>query len=368
MKPQSLSLAAVLVTVALAAATARSQGVQIAEQAGGYGMAGGAMAGPEMVGGGDPYAAAPPPGPRPFGVDASHYLRFETMLLDRNVGEGLRLTSRGVNGDIVLESDELEFEVEFATRVLVGLRLSDCCVLEASYFGLQNWEDRAVTADAAGQLFSIYSDFGTDPALGFADTDSALVHEIHYTSELHNAELNFAQLRCGELGCGREWWCIGGLRYIEIQEGFDYLTIAGVDQSFTNVRTENDLVAFQMGLRYEHQVCCKLKVGAEVKGGVAVNMAELETDTNATINGRLIEQETDDDVCFLGESSLTGTYDVCPWLCLRGGYHVLFVDGLALAPNNFDRTPPASGIRVPVVDFDGSVLYHGATLGVELHW
>lgn len=375
MKPQSLSLAAVLVTAALAA-TAHGQGVQIAEQAGGYGMAGGPPAGPPMggqmggpeMGYGDPYAPAPPSGPRPFGADATHYLRFETMLLDRDVGEGLRLTTRGVNGDFVLETDQLEFEVEFATRVLVGLRLNDCCVLEASYFGLQNWEDRATATDPGGQLFSIYSDFGVDPPLGFANTDSALVQEIHYTSELHNAELNVASLRYGELGCGRELWYVAGLRYLEIQEGFDYLTIGAFDQSFTNVRTENDLVAFQMGLRYEHLVSCKLKVGAEVKGGVAVNMAELENHTDATISGRLIEHESDDDLSFLGEASLTGTYSVCPWLCLRGGYHVLYVDGLALAPNNFDRTPPASGIRVPVVDFDGSVLYHGATMGVELHW
>lgn len=369
MKPQSLTLAAVLVTATLAVATARGQGVEILEQAGEYGMAAdGAMAGPGMYEGGDGYAAPPPPGPRPFGVDCRHYVRVETMLLDRDVGEGLRLTSQGVGGNLVLATDQLEFEFEAATRAVLGLRLTECCVLEASYFGLQNWEDRATASDPGGALFSIYSDFGTDPALGFNDTDQALVHEIQYTSELHNAELNFAALRCGQAGCGPAMWCIAGLRYVEIQEGFDYLTITNIDQSFTNVRTENDLVAFQMGLRYECNLCCKLRLTAEAKGGVAVNMAELATDTNATIPGRLIEHASADEVAFLGETSLIGTYDVCHWLCVRGGYHVLYVDGVALAPENFDRTPPASGVRVPAIDLDGSVLYHGATLGVELHW
>ena len=54
---------------------------------------------------------------------------------------------------------------------------------------------------------------------------------------------------------------------------------------------------------------------------------------------------------------------------LRGGYQSLAIDGLALAPENFNPTPPfLNGTRSPVINDTGSALYHGFTVGMEWMW
>jgi len=41
---------------------------------------------------------------------------------------------------------------------------------------------------------------------------------------------------------------------------------------------------------------------------------------------------------------------------------------LALAPENFNRVAPSTGTRRPVLRDNGSILYHGPSVGVEFHW
>ena len=57
---------------------------------------------------------------------------------------------------------------------------------------------------------------------------------------------------------------------------------------------------------------------------------------------------------------------------LRGGYTFLFVDGVALASENFNPSPPLLNNpfapRVPRTNDNGSVFYHGWNVGLEFMW
>jgi len=52
------------------------------------------------------------------------------------------------------------------------------------------------------------------------------------------------------------------------------------------------------------------------------------------------------------------------------------IDGVALAPENLNETPPnvlfppgsGSSSRVPGINANGDVLYHGFTIGMEWMW
>jgi hypothetical protein len=68
------------------------------------------------------------------------------------------------------------------------------------------------------------------------------------------------------------------------------------------------------------------------------------------------------------------TYRVNQQWTLRGGYHFLYVDGVALAPENFNTVPPATffpppGVnREPFINTGGNVFYHGFFAGAEFMW
>jgi len=50
---------------------------------------------------------------------------------------------------------------------------------------------------------------------------------------------------------------------------------------------------------------------------------------------------------------------------LRGGYTLLYIDGVALAPENFD---PADLENQPGINVNGDVFLHGVNAGMEFSW
>ncbi len=62
--------------------------------------------------------------------------------------------------------------------------------------------------------------------------------------------------------------------------------------------------------------------------------------------------------------------DLFPSLSFRAGYEVLFLNELVLAGDNFNPTSPYGnqGTRVPFVDNNGELFYHGGHVGIEYIW
>ena len=87
-----------------------------------------------------------------------------------------------------------------------------------------------------------------------------------------------------------------------------------------------------------------------------------------------VEEQLQNDVAFVGDASATITYRVNYNWTLRGGLQALFLDGVALAPSNFNTEPPAGPFgplatsRVPFLNDNGNVFYWGFFGGVEYMW
>ena len=75
-------------------------------------------------------------------------------------------------------------------------------------------------------------------------------------------------------------------------------------------------------------------------------------------------------VAFLTETSIDLVADILPSLSVRAGYEILFMDSLVLAGENFNETSPYGnqGQRVPFVNDDGEMFYHGGHVGIEYIW
>jgi hypothetical protein len=116
-----------------------------------------------------------------------------------------------------------------------------------------------------------------------------------------------------------------------------------------------------------------LRLGGEAKAGVFGNRIAVENtidvNTGALPN---VEDLSHNDVSFVGQAEVMATYRLNYNWTLRGGYQFLYVDGVALASENFNAAAPSIldplSARVPDINDNGSVFYHGWSVGAEFVW
>jgi hypothetical protein len=138
------------------------------------------------------------------------------------------------------------------------------------------------------------------------------------------------------------------------------------------VNTQNDIWGAQIG--GDTYVCLtpRFKLGAELEAGLYGNGSKSNTRAvwREGANGgpqSLLESVEDNDVAFVAELGAIGTFRLTPRTTIRGGYQLLYLDGVALAGENFNVASPFSP-RQAILDNNGNVFYHGATLGLNFTW
>jgi hypothetical protein len=234
----------------------------------------------------------------------------------------------------------------------------------------------------AGDLFSVYSDFGLLPFQGFDETDRGDFMAMNYTSTFDSFEINFRQ-RWMAPNCRYQGSWLVGVRHFILDEQFEFLTSARLPEqdpfnparSRTTVDTTNAMTGFQFGGDVWICVLPGLRIGSEAKAGVYGNHMNVNTTLGVTTNETDFVEELDgNDVSFVGQIDLLATYRINYQWTARFGYQFLYVDGVALAPENFNPDPPAlftpapATPRTPVINDDGNVFYHGWFVGTEFMW
>jgi hypothetical protein len=118
----------------------------------------------------------------------------------------------------------------------------------------------------------------------------------------------------------------------------------------------------------------RFKLGVEAEAGIYGNDTKANTnvvwqEVNVAPSPiqRLNESESDTDVALVAELGAIGLFRLTPRMTIRGGYQLLYLDGVALAAENFNVASPFSA-RQAFVDNNGDVFYHGATLGCTFTW
>jgi hypothetical protein len=75
--------------------------------------------------------------------------------------------------------------------------------------------------------------------------------------------------------------------------------------------------------------------------------------------------QRDNNTAFLGEIGLVGVYQLTDTIAIRGGYQLLWLDGVALASEQVRTSNFFTGTGT---DVHGDVFFHGALVGVEAQW
>ncbi len=297
-----------------------------------------------------------------------------------DAGRNVLLSSDGIAGPIVLETADLDFQHEPGLRAFARYQVNAVYNLEAGYLGVVDWDSFAGASSSTDSLYSAFSQFGVNPFGGFDDVDQAALHRINLRADLDSVEIN---LRRSWTGPRHRIFgsCLAGVRYVNWRERFQFfadvqqhvdpigMVVRGPAQFDYQVLADNDLVGFQLGSELGVCLLPGLNVTAEFKAGIYGNRASQDTTISSTsIAPPLVEAADTEDAALVSEAGAYLIYQIHPLMKLRAGYQALFLDGIALAAENFNSQPPFAGSRTVSINDNGNAFAHGGLFGMEIGW
>jgi hypothetical protein len=225
-------------------------------------------------------------------------------------------------------------------------------VMEFRYFGIDRWNAGATAATTPGDLLQWNA---AVPVFTFSgDAISA-----DYASQLHNVEINARHQLFDRLNL------LAGFRYAELDESLSAsLVNSAVPFNYTT-DTRNRLYGFQLG--GEASLWNRggpFALDAVGKAGIFGN----ESAQNGAISTGLVTLPAiggDSRTAFIGEIGITGSCQLTDRLAVRGGYRLLWIDGVALASDQLSVSDFANNRGF---DRSGTAFYHGAFAGLEYQW
>jgi hypothetical protein len=301
--------------------------------------------------------------------------------------------SDGINGDIILSTDDLEFDEELGYRMTAAHQIFAGATLEFTYLGLLDWSTAAVNRPAQFQddIFSVLSDFGNiNTPFGFDETDRSRQQSLSYSSSIDNFELNVRK-RFTAPNCRLQYSWLAGVRYLYLLEDFTYFTLGGDADLVTpdlqsrglmnyNVGARNSLTGLQVGGDAWLNLVPGVNVGADIKAGVYGNYVNQTTNILATTTvpaaGTTFVEDVDNyDIAMIADANLYFMWRLGPHWTARAGCNFMFIEGVALAPENFNTIAPniftggvPAAARVSSLNENGNVFYYGGFGGLEFMW
>ena len=288
----------------------------------------------------------------------SWYAQFDALYLNRTNTDMISQSLIFVpTQTTIFTTDDLDLGSAPGGRILLGYH--DCCGRgwELLYYGTDDWTS-ATTFQ--GQL-SLPGALGA--AAGFN-----LVGQLdtQYSSQLHNVEINrvFGSLPFSVLA---------GFRYVELDEQFSFAASLNAPGNVVSGRYDidavNRLYGAQIGTRLTHR-WERWGFDFTAKAGVFANDADQSSNIVVAINNASASLPpgtgSTTDVAFVGDINLSGAYRLLDNVWLRGGYNFMWIEGIALGPDQLDFT--LSPTSRNGLNNDGGVYLHGANAGVEVRW
>jgi hypothetical protein len=223
--------------------------------------------------------------------------------------------------------------------------------LEVRYFGIDGWQ--------ATQDFTTSPiwNFPTDPplfGLGVAN-----IHSV-YTSRLYSTEVNLRHRSSDRLA-----WLLG-FRWVQVHENLDFNADFGGNQAVISDNVDNNLYGGQIGIDWRvYDRGGPFRIDSIFKAGVFGNSADNTFGVTQAIGPAFGAGQSKGQVAFVGEIGLTGVYQWTDHIAIRGGYQVLWVEGIAVAS---DQLTAIDVLAANGIDTTGGIFYHGALASIDFTW
>jgi hypothetical protein len=225
--------------------------------------------------------------------------------------------------------------------------------VELGYFQVDGW---IANTDIAGDSVMVTS----------ADGGGETVSDGHvrYSSALRLAEINLRRQ------CVEGFTLLAGFRAGELDEAYN-ATGLGVSPGPTGpisleTRTFNHLYGFHIGGDWEfYNAGGPLRISALCKAGIYGNTASQNSHRIADTDAVL--EASRNQATFMGEAGALATYDVSKHLSFRASFTAVWLEGLALAPEQISVNSFGAGGGAGI-DTSGGLFYYGGGLGTELRF
>ncbi len=249
----------------------------------------------------------------------------------------------------ILNANDFNFGTQAGIDLTLACSLSNGHGMQLRYFGIDDW-------DATQNVSTTFDDllqFNAAPPV-FVTSGDAITST--YASKLHSAEFNLTHQVSDWLGL------LAGFRYLELNEGGVTNLVDSTLPYTYSAATSNHLYGGQLGMQAWLWSYDRFRVDVSGNAGVYGNHSR-QSSSIATNAATVFASGSDDRVAFVGEAALTGTVCLTDCLKLRGGYRLLWLDGVALATDQLAVSNFNDGLGY---DGSGDVFYHGAFAGIEL--
>jgi len=285
------------------------------------------------------------------------FVTLEALSLDLDQPSQRAVVLNQTNDAVVLTTHSTDLGMETGPRLRFAYLTEENATFEMSYFGIYNWDSRATALGGVG-ILTLPGPFGpiTD------DYHDSNLMRITYTSRINSFDVDMSWTEKGS-----SLSTILGLRFIRLDELYNINTLHGTDSSAYEIRTRNQLFGAQGGARWRGQRGRWEFVSTVLFGGYGNQAFQktFVTDANRTVIRRdQLGERTQP--AFSGEFIFEGVYPLRSGLFLHVGYNLLYLTGVARAPDQLDFSATmASGKEVW---FRRGALMHGPSFGIEARW
>jgi len=255
------------------------------------------------------------------------------------------------NATTLVSADDFQAGFELGPRMSITRRTKYGVDMEFNFFQLDGWEAAIQDSTAAARS----AVFGTSTYA----VSSGTPWEGRYTSEYLNAEANL-RFPIFEEDVFQELSFLIGFRYAELNETFSE-TLLSTSTNIWKTDSENRMYGLQIGADglLMHQLG-PVRIGGMAKAGIFYNRSKARNYYISVGD----ESLADEDAAFLGETGVNLLWPVSEHLTVRAGYECMWIQSVALAPEQIPSSAMARGTGT--VSDDGHVFAHGAFLGLDL--
>jgi hypothetical protein len=255
---------------------------------------------------------------------------------------------------VLLDASNLDFSMSAGERITLSREEPNGLGLELSYCGIDSWRSSASIPNSA----FLYG-------LGYLSIDEAMTVSVsdaqfEYRSRLYSAECNVRYT------FRERFTPLVGVRWIDFEDQFtsNGQALAG---AYTQLaRGHNHLYGAQIGLDARlFDRTSAFQVSLLSKAGIYCNAAAANNEYSDSLYD-FAASDSGSQLSFLGEVGLTASLRFTKCLTARCGYQVMWLTGVALAPEQIEATD--FGTAHLGINTSGSLFCHGATAGLELMW
>lgn len=271
-------------------------------------------------------------------------------------------------GATIASVRDLQFPVAAGVRAFYGRRDPNQGGWEIGYFGVYGMSASEFVTAPATEFIQV------PPPLGDGLTDQGETARLKYNSLVNSAEANLFRTWHEWRPSSGSWLTVdwlAGFRYIGVEEtaAIDMnCCIADTVEVPYRVRTHNNMFGGQVGSR-ARWTWNRWAVEGWAKAGLLGNAEKQMQDAlidYQSVPVRPAVATSGSEVGFIGDLNLSVIYRLNEVWGIRAGYSTVWINGLALAPNQFDfATTEGDGSRLTG---GGSMFLNGANLGLEARW